>query len=196
MTHNCVASTIFEGLHRGLAMEYLQDACGALPYANAAGRATVGARAGVHLRDVERVVGRLHQRVVEAVEHLRRHAEVRLDRRIPAQVLHRVEVVVDGRDANVGDIEQQAAIRLGRAQDWAELDRTNPFDFSAIDDLLTKTSNDLLDAGEVSSNAIASAYKELRELDRLIRQADREAAEVASEATQSNVDDRFDASAI
>lgn len=29
-----------------------------------------------------------------------------------------------------------------------------------------------LDAGEVSSNAIASAYKELRELDRLIRAAD------------------------
>lgn len=34
-----------------------------------------------------------------------------------------------------------------------------------------------LDAGEVSSNAIASAYKELRELDRLIRVAD-EAAEM------------------
>ena len=40
MTHNCVASTIFEGMHRGLAMEYLHDASGALPYANAAGRAT------------------------------------------------------------------------------------------------------------------------------------------------------------
>lgn len=40
MTHNCVASTIFEGLHRGLAMEYLHDASGALPYANAAGRAS------------------------------------------------------------------------------------------------------------------------------------------------------------
>lgn len=33
-----------------------------------------------------------------------------------------------------------------------------------------------LDADEVSSNAIASAYKELRELDRLIRLADAEAA--------------------
>lgn len=33
------------------------------------------------------------------------------------------------------------------AQDWAELDRTNPFDFAAIDDLMTKTANDLLDAG-------------------------------------------------
>lgn len=33
-----------------------------------------------------------------------------------------------------------------------------------------------LDDGEVSSNAIASAYKELRELDRLIRLADAEAA--------------------
>ena len=51
-----------------------------------------------------------------------------------------------------------------------------------------------LDNGEVSSNAIASAYKELRELDRLIRLADQDAA-VAPEAQQS-VDDRFDASAI
>ncbi len=40
MTHNCVASTIFEGMHRGLAMEFLHDASGALPYANAAGRVT------------------------------------------------------------------------------------------------------------------------------------------------------------
>lgn len=40
MTHNCVAATIFEGMHRGLAMEYLHDASGALPYANAAGRAS------------------------------------------------------------------------------------------------------------------------------------------------------------
>ena len=53
-----------------------------------------------------------------------------------------------------------------------------------------------LDDGEVSSNAIASAYKELRELDRLIREAD--AAE-----DQENRDERptrgrrsFDASAI
>lgn len=52
-----------------------------------------------------------------------------------------------------------------------------------------------LDDGEVSSNAIASAYKELRELDRLIRQADREAAEVA-EGDRPDVDDTFDASAI
>lgn len=39
-----------------------------------------------------------------------------------------------------------------------------------------------LDSGEVSSNAIASAYKELRELDRLVRLADAEAA--AEEAKQ------------
>ena len=52
-----------------------------------------------------------------------------------------------------------------------------------------------LDDGEVSSNAIASAYKELRELDRLIRLADRDAAEAASE-TRADVDDTFDASAI
>lgn len=51
-----------------------------------------------------------------------------------------------------------------------------------------------LDAGEVSSNAIASAYKELRELDRLIRLADRESsAEVSS---GDDVDDKFDASAV
>lgn len=54
-----------------------------------------------------------------------------------------------------------------------------------------------LDAGEVSSNAIASAYKELRELDRLIRLADQDAAaDHADRETQGNVDDRFDASAI
>lgn len=40
MTQNCVASTIFEGMHRGLMMEYLHDASGALPYENSAGRAS------------------------------------------------------------------------------------------------------------------------------------------------------------
>lgn len=39
-----------------------------------------------------------------------------------------------------------------------------------------------LDAGEVSSNAIASAYKELRELDRLIRAEDNAAAAAAGKA--------------
>ena len=52
-----------------------------------------------------------------------------------------------------------------------------------------------LDDGEVSSNAIASAYKELRELDRLIRLADQD-AEQAERETQAHVDDHFDASAI
>lgn len=52
-----------------------------------------------------------------------------------------------------------------------------------------------LDDGDVSSNAIASAYKELRELDRLIRLADHEAAESAEDLT-GDVDDAFDASAI
>ena len=51
-----------------------------------------------------------------------------------------------------------------------------------------------LDAGEVSSNAIASAYKELRELDRLIRLADRESEQ--REDHDGDVDDAFDASAI
>ena len=37
MTHNCDASTIFEATHRGLRVEFLADASGALPYANSAG---------------------------------------------------------------------------------------------------------------------------------------------------------------
>lgn len=40
MTHNCDASTIFEAMHRGLQVEFLQDASGALAYANTAGSAT------------------------------------------------------------------------------------------------------------------------------------------------------------
>ncbi|AMB85915.1 isochorismatase [Pseudomonas agarici] len=40
MTHNCDASTIFEATHRGLAVEFLSDASGSLPYANAAGQAS------------------------------------------------------------------------------------------------------------------------------------------------------------
>ncbi len=40
MTHNCNASTLFEARHLGLSAEFLSDATGAVPYANAAGRAT------------------------------------------------------------------------------------------------------------------------------------------------------------
>lgn len=40
MTHNCNASTIFEAMHRGLQVEVLADASGALPYENAAGKAS------------------------------------------------------------------------------------------------------------------------------------------------------------
>ncbi len=40
MTHNCNASSIFEAFHRGLRVEMLGDASGALPYANAAGQAS------------------------------------------------------------------------------------------------------------------------------------------------------------
>lgn len=40
MTHNCDAATIFEAHHRGLKVEFLSDATGALPYANRAGRAS------------------------------------------------------------------------------------------------------------------------------------------------------------
>lgn len=40
MTHNCDASTVFEAMHRGLQVEFLADASGALPYENAAGHAS------------------------------------------------------------------------------------------------------------------------------------------------------------
>ena len=40
MTHNCDASTIFEATHRGLHVEFLHDASGAVPYANEAGQAS------------------------------------------------------------------------------------------------------------------------------------------------------------
>lgn len=40
MTHNCDASTIVHALHDGLAVEWLHDASGAVPYANAAGVAS------------------------------------------------------------------------------------------------------------------------------------------------------------
>lgn len=54
-----------------------------------------------------------------------------------------------------------------------------------------------LDDSEVSSNAIASAYKELRELDRLIRAAD-EADEMEAESRDRDTRTRrsFNASAI
>lgn len=56
-----------------------------------------------------------------------------------------------------------------------------------------------LDGNEVSSNAIASAYKELRELDRLIRAEDRAALQEEQEARAREQGARrrsFDASAI
>ncbi|MEX3962493.1 cysteine hydrolase family protein [Paraburkholderia sp. EG286B] len=40
MTHNCDASTVFEATHAGLAVEFLADATGAVPYANEAGTAS------------------------------------------------------------------------------------------------------------------------------------------------------------
>lgn len=54
-----------------------------------------------------------------------------------------------------------------------------------------------LDDGDVSSNAIASAYKELRELDRLIRVADAEReAEEAKTSASANRRRSFNAAAI
>lgn len=40
MTHNCDAATIYQAAHDGLAVEFLSDASGSLPYANAAGQAS------------------------------------------------------------------------------------------------------------------------------------------------------------
>jgi nicotinamidase-related amidase len=40
MTQNCNASTIYEAAHRGFEVEMLNDATGAVPYANSAGHAT------------------------------------------------------------------------------------------------------------------------------------------------------------
>lgn len=51
-----------------------------------------------------------------------------------------------------------------------------------------------IDAGLVSSNSIASSYKELRELDRLIRAADMEQAEIVERGDDE--DENFDASSI
>ena len=53
-----------------------------------------------------------------------------------------------------------------------------------------------LDDGEVSSNAIASAYKELRELDRLIRAADAERATEEASSSDGKRRRSFDATAI
>jgi len=40
MTHNCDDSTVKHAVHAGLAVEFLADATGAVPYENSAGRAT------------------------------------------------------------------------------------------------------------------------------------------------------------
>ena len=77
-----------------------------------------------------------------------------------------------------------------------------------IEDALAGSSRDVLasmrkalakklDAGEVSSNAIASAYKELRELDRLIRQLDAETDDgFREDEGGDSPDERFDSSAV
>lgn len=53
-----------------------------------------------------------------------------------------------------------------------------------------------LDDGDVSSNAIASAYKELRELDRLIRLIDRSNEQERGAENGSSGPEPFDASAV
>lgn len=51
---------------------------------------------------------------------------------------------------------------------------------------MRKALADKLDKGEIASNAIASAYKELRELDRLVRQFDAAEEEKAKGAQGGN----------
>ena len=53
-----------------------------------------------------------------------------------------------------------------------------------------------LDDGDVSSNSLASVSKEMRELDRLIRQMDAHAAEAAAGKYGNADDESFDASAV
>lgn len=73
-----------------------------------------------------------------------------------------------------------------RAVGEGEVQPSVPEVHAKIEDALEGSARDMLasmrkalarklDAGEISSNAIASTYKELRELDRLIRAADAEA---------------------
>lgn len=59
MTHNCDASTILEAAHRGLKVEWLHDASGALPYENEAGRASA--------EEIHRVFGVVFQSNFAAV---------------------------------------------------------------------------------------------------------------------------------
>lgn len=60
MTHNCDASTAIDALHRGLAVEVLADATGAVAYRNAAGSASA--------EEVHRVFGVvLHSRFAAVV---------------------------------------------------------------------------------------------------------------------------------
>lgn len=59
MTHNCDAATIYEAAQRGLAVEFLHDASGALPYANAAGQASA--------QEIHRVYGVVFQSGFAAV---------------------------------------------------------------------------------------------------------------------------------
>lgn len=89
-----------------------------------------------------------------------------------------------------------SAVPLGATAKAEPKSITEALDGSSRDVLwaMRKALAKKLDAGEVSSNAIASAYKELRELDRLIRVADQDSAQ--ADETQGHVDDRFDASAI
>lgn len=53
-----------------------------------------------------------------------------------------------------------------------------------------------LDEGLVSSNSIASAYKELRELDRLIRSLDAAAKDAHGDDDREAGDETFDVSAV
>lgn len=97
--------------------------------------------------------------------------------------------------------------RAPRLQVVPEGTRVHREPSAKIADALDGTSRDVLasmrlalakklDAGEVSSNSIASAYKELRELDRLIRAADEADEQEAERDTPARPRRSFSASAL
>ena len=76
-----------------------------------------------------------------------------------------------------GDVPRKAPTKIAEALDGSSRDV-----LASMRLALAKK----LDAGEVSSNSIASAYKELRELDRLIRAMDAADEQEAARRGDSN----------
>jgi len=81
MTHNCDAATIVDAVHRGLRAEFLEDASGAVPYANQAGRASA--------KDIHRVFSVVLQSRFAAVVTTDAWIDaVRADRRLERGTIH------------------------------------------------------------------------------------------------------------